>query len=74
MNDRTERRAEKHCHDRLNPSRQSPVVAVRERRVRADARDRQCQDGRRQIWDCELADSGIPCAHGQRRQGNQSKG
>ena len=27
MNDRTERRAEKHCHDRLNPSRQSLRIA-----------------------------------------------
>jgi len=71
--DCTQRRAQKHCGDRRNPSRQSRVVTVRERRVRADARDSQCQDRCRQIRDCEFPDSSIPCAHRKRCQSNQSK-
>ena len=72
--DRTQNRTHKHCDDRPKPSRQSRVVAVRERRVRADARNRLRQDGPGQIRDCQLPDGGIPRAHGQRRQRDQNKG
>jgi hypothetical protein len=63
-----ERRAQKRCGHRLNPSRQSRVVTVSERTVRADARDSQCHDRCRQIRDCEVPGSGIPRAHRERRQ------
>ena len=71
--DCTQRRTQEHCGDRFNPSRQSRIVAFRERRVCPDARDGECQDRCRQIRDSKLPDSGIPCAHRKRRQAYQSE-